>query len=95
MEHFNTKDWTFEDQQIRDETLRAYCRIHKVKLLEIKYDEVDRIPKILAKAIEKFRKTTIILLENWAGTLLPCPVFFLGIPRNIGYKESGSAVGTY
>ncbi len=60
VEHFNTKDWTFEDQQIRDETLRAYCRIHKVKLLEIKYDEVDRIPKILAKAIEKFRKTTNI-----------------------------------
>lgn len=56
VEHFNTKDWTFEDQQIRDDTLRAYCKAHKVSLLEIKYDEIGRIPKILAKAIKKYGK---------------------------------------
>ena len=56
VEHFNTKDWTFEDQQIRDDTLRAYCRDHGVNLLEIKYDEIGRIPKILAKAIKKCGK---------------------------------------
>ena len=53
VEHFNTKDWTFEDQQIRDETLRAYCRDHMINLLEIKYNEIGCIPKILAKAIKK------------------------------------------
>lgn len=56
VEHFNTKDWTLEDQQIRDDTLRAYCCDHGVNLLEIKYDEIDRIPKILAKAIKKYGK---------------------------------------
>ena len=53
VEHFNTKDWTFEDQKIRDDTLRAYCKTHKISLLEIKYDKIDKIPQILAKAIKK------------------------------------------
>ena len=53
VEHFHTKDWTLEDQQIRDDTLRAYCKTHRINLLEIKYDEIDCIPKILAKAIKK------------------------------------------
>lgn len=56
VEHFNTKDWTFEDQKIRDDTLRAYCKTHRINLLEIKYDEIGRIPKILAKAIKKHGK---------------------------------------
>ena len=56
VEHFYTKDWTLEDQQIRDETLRAYCRDHRINLLEIKYNEIGRIPKILAKAIKKHGK---------------------------------------
>ena len=56
VEHFNTKDWTFEDQQIRDDTLRAYCKTHKISLLEIKYDKIDKIPQILAKAIKKCGK---------------------------------------
>ena len=54
VEHFHTKDWTLEDQQIRDDTLRAYCKTHRINLLEIKYDEIGRIPKILAKAIKKY-----------------------------------------
>lgn len=56
VEYFNTKDWTFEDQQIRDDTLRAYCKTHKISLLEIKYDKIDKIPQILAKAIKKYGK---------------------------------------
>ena len=56
VEHFNTKDWTFEDQQIRDDTLRAYCKTHKISLLEIKYDKIDKIPQILSKAIKKCSK---------------------------------------
>lgn len=51
--HFHAKDWTFEDQQVRDDTLRAYCKTHRINLLEIKYNEIGRIPKILAKAIKK------------------------------------------
>ena len=56
VEHFHTKDWTLEDQQIRDDTLRAYCKTHKISLLEIKYDKIDKIPQILAKAIKKHGK---------------------------------------
>ena len=56
VEHFHTKDWTFEDQQIRDDTLRAYCKTHKISLLEIKYDNIDKIPQILSKAIKKCGK---------------------------------------
>ena len=56
VEHFHTKDWTLEDQQIRDDTLRAYCKTHKISLLEIKYDKIDKIPQILAKATSKHRK---------------------------------------
>ena len=56
VEHFNTKDWTFEDQQIRDDTLRAYCKTYKISLLEIKYDKIDKIPQNLAKAIKKHSK---------------------------------------
>lgn len=53
VEHLHTKDWTLEDQQIRDDTLRAYCKTHKISLLEIKYDKIDKIPQNLAKAIKK------------------------------------------
>lgn len=56
VEHFHTKDWTLEDQQIRDDTLRTYCKTHKISLLEIKYDKIDKIPKILAKATKKHGK---------------------------------------
>lgn len=56
VDHFHTKDWTLEDQQIRDDTLRAYCKTHRINLLEIKYDEIVRIPKILAKATKKHGK---------------------------------------
>lgn len=56
VEHFHTKDWTLEDQQIRDDTLRAYCKTHKISLLEIKYDKIDKIPQFLAKAIKKCGK---------------------------------------
>ena len=56
VEHFHTKDWTLEDQKIRDDTLRAYCKTHKISLLEIKYDKIDKIPQILSKAIKKCGK---------------------------------------
>lgn len=45
------EDWTFEDQQIRDETLRQYCRDHQIQLLEIPYTEFDNIDKILSEKL--------------------------------------------
>lgn len=57
--YFHNKDkfgWTFEDQQIRDDTLRTYCREHHVTLLEIRYDEIDDIPKILERNISLGKK---------------------------------------
>lgn len=49
--YFHQDSWTFEDQQIRDESLRQYSKRHNVKLLVIKYDEINKIPKILSAAL--------------------------------------------
>lgn len=50
---FHQDSWTFEDQQIRDESLRQYSKRHNVRLLVIKYDEIKKIPKILSAALIK------------------------------------------
>ena len=50
---FHQDSWTFEDQQIRDESLRQYSKRHNVRLLVIKYDEIKNIPKILSAALIK------------------------------------------
>lgn len=50
--HFHsTKDWTFEDQQIRDQTLRDYCTKHNIHLIEIRYDQMDDIEEILKREL--------------------------------------------
>lgn len=46
--------WTFEDQQIRDETFRKYCQDHRYNLLEIKYDQINKIPQILERTLKKY-----------------------------------------
>ena len=51
--YFHQGSWTFEDQQIRDESLRQYSKRHNVRLLVIKYDEIKKIPKILSSALIK------------------------------------------
>ena len=51
--YFHQDSWTFEDQQIRDESLRQYSKRHNVRLLVIKYDEIKKIPKILSDALIK------------------------------------------
>ena len=51
--YFHQDSWTFEDQQIRDESLRQYSKSHNVRLLVIKYDEIKKIPKILSAALIK------------------------------------------
>ena len=51
--YFHQNSWTFEDQQIRDESLRQYSKSHNVRLLVIKYDEIKKIPKILSAALIK------------------------------------------
>lgn len=47
--------WSFEDQQIRDETVRTYCKEHHIHLLVIKFNQIEDIPAILSKYI-KFHK---------------------------------------
>lgn len=51
--YFHQDSWTFEDQQIRDESLRQYSKRHNVRLIEIKYDEIKKIPKILSSVLIK------------------------------------------
>ena len=47
IEYFFDNYYTFEDQQIRDETVRQYCRDHGHNLLEIPYWDFKRIDEIL------------------------------------------------
>jgi len=47
------RGWSFETQQLRDATFRQYCKDHNHNLLEIKYDQIDRIPKILKRTLKK------------------------------------------
>jgi len=47
VEYFFDDDFTFEDQQIRDQTLRDYCHRHGHNLLEIPYWDFQRIGEIL------------------------------------------------
>lgn len=51
VDYFFNDDFTFEDQQIRDQTLRDYCRKNNIQLLEIPYTEFDNISEILAKTL--------------------------------------------
>ncbi len=48
IDHFyKEKDWTFQDQQIRDQTLRDYCTKNGINLIEIRYDEISKIDSII------------------------------------------------
>lgn len=49
--HFFNADYTFEDQLIRDATLRDWCRRHGRRLLEIPYWEFDHIDAILSSVL--------------------------------------------
>lgn len=48
---YTDKNWTFEDQQIRDQTLRDFCKKHGYKLLEIPYWDIKNIDEILEENI--------------------------------------------
>lgn len=50
------REWSFEQQQLRDETFRKYCQDHNHNLLEIKYDQIDRIPQILKRTLKKYAR---------------------------------------
>ena len=51
VDYFFDEDFTFEDQQIRDQTLRDYCRKNNIQLLEIPYTEFDKISEILTNTL--------------------------------------------
>ena len=50
------KNWTLEDQQERDMTIRDLCREKNIRLLEIPYTEFDHIKDILAKNVKLPKK---------------------------------------
>lgn len=49
---FHRDDDAFARQMDRDKRVRQYCKQHKIKLIEIKYDQIDKIYKILDKKIK-------------------------------------------
>lgn len=51
VDYFFDDNFTFEDQQIRDQTLRDYCRKNNIQLLEIPYTEFDKIDEILTNTL--------------------------------------------
>ena len=42
----------YKKQLERDDSLRHYCKRHKIKLIEIPYTEYDNIEKILKKELK-------------------------------------------
>lgn len=49
---FHRDDDAFARQVDRDKRLRQYCKQHKINLIEIKYDQIDNIDKILNKKLK-------------------------------------------
>lgn len=43
----------FKQQQLRDEDMRMYCRDNNIRLLEIRYDEIDKIPNLISNFLPK------------------------------------------
>ena len=43
----------FHQQQLRDEEMRMWCKDNNIKLLEIRYDEVDKIPALISEFLAK------------------------------------------
>ena len=52
MDFFHSSDDDFAIQVDRDKRLRQYCKKHKINLIEIKYDQIDNIDKILNKKLK-------------------------------------------
>lgn len=50
-EIFHKTDMDFQDQQDRDQRLRQYCKENNIKLIEIPYTDIKKIPQILSKKI--------------------------------------------
>lgn len=48
---FHKDDDAFQMQVDRDNRLREYCKQNKIKLIEIPYTDIDKIPQILSKKI--------------------------------------------
>lgn len=49
---FHRDEDAFGRQVDRDKRLRQYCKQHKINLIEIKYDQIDNIDKILNKKLK-------------------------------------------
>lgn len=50
---FNNKEWTLKDQQIRDATLVDVLQRQGIRLLVIKYDDINRIQSILKRELQQ------------------------------------------
>jgi hypothetical protein len=49
IQFFNER--TFEQQQWRDDSVRGYCKIHGIKLIEIPYTEINNVEIILKRKL--------------------------------------------
>lgn len=49
IQFFNER--TFEQQQWRDDSVRRYCKIHGIKLIEIPYTEINNVETILKRKL--------------------------------------------
>lgn len=51
IKHFHSDGFTLEDQKIRDETLATICKERNIKLITIKWDQIDDMPEILSREL--------------------------------------------
>ena len=51
IKHFHSDGFTLEDQKVRDETLATICKERNIKLITIKWDQIDDMPEILSREL--------------------------------------------
>ena len=51
IKHFHSDGYTLEDQKIRDETLATICKERNIKLIIIKWDQIDDMAEILSREL--------------------------------------------
>lgn len=58
--YFHRDEDAFGRQVDRDKRLRQYCKQHKINLIEIKYDQIEKIGDIIYKKINELNKSKYV-----------------------------------
>lgn len=52
IDYFHKSEEDFAEQQDRDEDVRKWCKLNKIKLIEIRYEQINEIESILKRKLK-------------------------------------------